>query len=59
MNEEPRKLLLRRADVLRWTGLTKDEFQKLKATGVVHGSPSAQAGGTSTTGNTSGKLSDR
>jgi hypothetical protein len=37
MNEEPRKMLLRRADVLRWTGISRDEFSKLKRLGLVVG----------------------
>jgi len=37
MNLEPRALLLRRGDVLKWTGLPASEFKKLVAAGVVRG----------------------
>jgi hypothetical protein len=37
MNEEPRKMLLRTADVLRWTGLSRNEFNKLRRLGLVTG----------------------
>lgn len=37
MNEEPRKLLLRAGDVLRWTGISRAEFNKLRRLGIVTG----------------------
>jgi hypothetical protein len=37
VNEEPRKLALRRSDVLAWTGLSHYELDTLIAQGVVHG----------------------
>ena len=36
---EPKKLLLRREDVLAWTGLSRNEFKKLCAARVVQGRP--------------------
>lgn len=37
VNEEPRKLALRRGDVLAWTGLSHYELDTLIAQGVVRG----------------------
>lgn len=34
---EPRALLLRRGDVLKWLGLPESEFKKLVRAGVVRG----------------------
>jgi hypothetical protein len=34
---EPRKLALRRSEVLAWTGISADEFRSLIANGIVHG----------------------
>lgn len=36
---EPKKLLLRREDVLAWTGLPLSEFKKLCKAGTVKGKP--------------------
>lgn len=37
MNNEPSALLLRRGDVLKWTGIARGEFDKLVQAGVVRG----------------------
>jgi hypothetical protein len=39
MNAEPTKLLLRRTDVIEWTGISREEFKKLLASGTLRGSP--------------------
>jgi len=36
---EPTKLLLRREDVLRWTGISLSEFKKMVSTGTIVGAP--------------------
>lgn len=37
--DEPKKLLLRRADVLSWSGISVDEFKKLLESGTLVGKP--------------------
>ncbi len=39
MPEEPHKMLLRRADIIAWTGITLDEYEKLLKQGVLNGKP--------------------
>ncbi len=34
---EPKKLLLRREDVLAWTGISVSEFKKLVKSGIIRG----------------------
>ena len=41
---EPKKLLLRREDVLAWTGLPLNEFKKLVKAGVVVGKALREGG---------------
>lgn len=41
---EPTKLLLRREDVLAWTGLSVSEFKKLVKAGTIVGRPLREGG---------------
>lgn len=41
---EPKKLLLRRADVLAWTGISLSEFKKLVKAGAIKGIAIVQGG---------------
>ena len=38
ISNEPRKLALRRSEVLAWTGISAQELRSLIASGIVHGS---------------------